>query len=58
MLLYFLKTFVQGVLVPSPLMGFINLSGTFGTRLNIRIINLSAFGWQCLDRKEVGRPIP
>ncbi len=31
----------------------------FGTRLNIRIISLSAVGWQCLDSEEEGRhPAP
>lgn len=50
--------FIQGVLV-SPSLEFVDLPGTSGTRLNIRIINLSTLGWQCLDREEVEHhPVP
>lgn len=51
--------FVQGVLVSPALTGFVDLPGTSGTRLNIRIINLSTVGWQCLDREDVEHhPVP
>lgn len=50
--------FIQGVLVSASL-EFVDLPGTSGTRLNIRIINLSTLGWQCLDREEVEHhPVP
>lgn len=56
MLHHFLEwPFVECVKVQLPLTEFVNLPATFGTWLSIRFIILSAMGWQCLDKEEVGR---